>query len=560
MRARAARLGEARAIGVSLALVLALGAPAPAAAGGFYLADRGARPLSRGGAFVAGVDDPHALWYNPAGLAYSGDQLLLDGTLTLFETTFARIDGGGTLQPAVTGHHAYLPIPTVAGSFSFDGVPELTFGLGLLAPNAALMEWPESIRVDGVEHPAPQRYSLLSLQGSVLSSVNAGVAWRPIRELSVGFATHVLLGNFNAQVALSACDGAICSFPEDPDYDAVAQVSLPVAYPFFVFGGVVDLDVVRIGASVSTPFNLEGSALVQVRPPAAAAFSGAQIVNRRAGCNHADPSDACRNDTRADVQLAFPWVLRLGVEVRPLPALRLEAAVVWETWSVQDTARIQPRDVWIEGALGGALDYQVGPIDIPRNMRDTVSVRLGGAYTIDRTVTVSLGGYWENGAFDDPHLTVLTVDSDKLVMSGGVAVDVSDEVSLDLVGGYIWMQSRQVRDSVVPQPNPIRPPGNAADILYVGNGDYSMGAPFFGLGLRWRVDGGRSRGPSAEPATAPSEEPAAPSEGSATDPSSPWYLQGQSPADTPTIIEPEPEPEAPAEGPRRRERRRRPRR
>ncbi len=490
----------------SALLALAVWMPAPVEAGGFYLAERGTRPLGRGGAFVAGVDDPHSLWLNPAGLSYSGDQLLIDATETLFAVDYTRIDSGGNVLPTVNGHHAYLPIPTIAGSYSFDELPELTFGLGLFAPNASLTEWPQSIDVNGVENPAPQRYSLLSLQGSLLSSIALGAAWKPIPELSIGLATHLLFGNFDARVALSACEGVICSFPEDPEYDAIAQISLPVFFPFFVLGAVVDLDIVRIGFSISTAYNLEGSALLRVRPPSAAAFDGAQVVNRRAGCNYQDPMDPCRGDTRADVQLEFPWVMRLGVEVRPVPELRLEAAVVWETWSVQDEARIRPRDVWIEDALGGALDYQVGPMSIPRNMNDTVSIRLGGEYTVDNTVTIRAGGYWENGAFSDQYLSALTIDSDKVVMGGGVGIHVSDEVIIDLAAGYVWMASRSVRDSLVPQPNPIRPPVAANEVVYVGNGDYSMGAPYFGLGVRWRSDAGRIGPPVVEEEEEPSEE------------------------------------------------------
>ena len=62
------------------ALALALGAtlsPLPASAGGFYLTDRGVRPLGRGGAFIAGADDQHAVWYNPAGLMSAGNGLRL---------------------------------------------------------------------------------------------------------------------------------------------------------------------------------------------------------------------------------------------------------------------------------------------------------------------------------------------------------------------------------------------------------------------------------------------------------------------------------------------------
>jgi len=85
--------------GLLLAPLLLLLLPSVAQAGGFYIAPRGVRPLSRGGAYVAGVDDPHANWYNPAGLAYSGDQLLIDANLTLFEAYFTRVDGGGNALP-----------------------------------------------------------------------------------------------------------------------------------------------------------------------------------------------------------------------------------------------------------------------------------------------------------------------------------------------------------------------------------------------------------------------------------------------------------------------------
>src|SRR5690606_6906066 len=97
--------------------------------------------------------------------------------------------------PTVTGHHAYVPIPTIAGSFSIDELPHFTFGLGLMTPNAVLPEWPQSVVDGGVELPAPQRYSLLSLEGSFITSAILAASWRPIEELSIGLATHLLFGN-----------------------------------------------------------------------------------------------------------------------------------------------------------------------------------------------------------------------------------------------------------------------------------------------------------------------------------------------------------------------------
>lgn len=537
------RLGPARlALLAALALVAGLAPASTARAGGFYLLDRGARPLGRGGAFVAGADDPGALWYNPAGLRLAGEQLLVDATLTLFDVSFTRIDSGGNTQPTVHGTNAPIPIPTIAASFDL-GLPELTFGVGVFAPNAALMQYPEQLVVDGQPYPAPQRYSLLSMDGSAIATVAAGGAWTPIPELSIGLGVHVVLGAFAARVAMSACDGAICTFPEDPDYDGVAQLTLaPIVTASGTFGVTWTPGPVRIGASLMTPFPLQGGAAIQVRPPGAAAFDGAIVRSRGGDCAGvsddevaADADHRCR-DTVADVNLDFPVVVRFGVELLAVENLRLELAVVWETWSMQRELSVRPRDVWIVDALG-FLDYEVGDISIPRNMNDTVSVRLGGEYTIDGTYQIRLGGSYENGAFSDAYLSPLTLDSDKVVVSAGFSLRIDGGLWGDLMVGYAHLFPRQVRGSQVPQANPIRPPVPGGTPVYVGNGDYSFTAPFFGLGIRWQADW-----QPAPPAAAGVEEPADESAGSEAvdpagaggddaaplDPTRPWYQQGGS--------------------------------
>lgn len=534
------------AIAGAAAILTALAAPSTAHAGGFYLLDRGTRPLGRGGAFVAGADDPGALWYNPAGLGLSGEQLLLDATMTFLSVDYTRIDGGGNWMPTVHGTNTPIPIPTLAGTFDF-GLRDFTFGVGVMAPNAALMEWPDQLVVDGMPYPAPQRYSLLSMQGSAIATIAAGAAWTPLRDaagnsqLSIGLAVHAILGAFSARVALSACEGAICTFPEDPDYDGITQMSLAPIVTASVIGGVTwTPGPVRVGFSIGTPFSLSGDASIQVRPPSAAAFDGAIVRSRGGACAGVsdqevadDPNHPCR-DTHADINLNFPVTVRLGVELLAIENLRLEAAVVWETWSFQRDVSVRPRDVWIVDALS-FLDYEVGPISIPRNMSDTVSVRLGGEYTIDGWIQLRLGGYYENGAFSDQYLSALTIDSDKIVVAAGGSMRVHEGVWLDVMGGYAHLFARQVRNSQVPQANPIRPPvpdttpdsRGPGDPVFVGNGDYSFTAPFFGVGLRWQADWvapGTAPAAPEEPEIAP-EAPAA-GEPSATDPSRPWYQQG----------------------------------
>lgn len=570
------RLSARVALAALVVIVVPALAPSPAHAGGFYLLDRGTRPLGRGGAFVAGADDPGALWYNPAGLGLSGDQLLVDATLSFLEVSFTRIDGAGNTMPTVHGQGAPVPIPTIGASFDL-GLEHFTFGVGLFAPNAALMQYPESLTVDGMPYPAPQRYSLLSMEGSAIATLALGAAWTPLPdELSIGLGLHVISGAFAARVAMSACEGAICTFPEDPDYDGIAQMTLAPIFTASAVLGVTwrpDRGPVRIGASMSTPFSLSGPASIEVRPPSAAAFDGAIVRSRADACASvpdeevaASPDHRCRA-TIADINLNFPLVLRVGVELLAIESLRLEASVVWETWSFQRDVTVQPRDVWIVDALG-FLDYEVGALSIPRNMRDTVSVRLGGEYTIDRTFQIRLGGYWENGSFDDAYLSPLTIDSDKIVVAGGFSARLFDGFWADVMVGYAHLFARQVRNSQVPQTNPIRPPlpdeepgRQPGDPVFIGNGDYSFTAPFVGVGIRWLPDWSAAPAAVVEEAEEDPEaagddgaaEPAstaAERDSSAPEPSRPWYQQGRTTTAPAPAAAPEPAPaveEAPPE-------------
>ncbi len=456
------------ALGACLALVAVLAPQAPhARAGGFYLGDRGVRATGRAGALVAGADSPDALWYNPAGLAGAGRQLQLDATLVAPSLSFARIDGGGETQPAVEGSGIPVPIP---GAFYSDdfGLHDWTFGVGVFAPTALLTEWPDAVVIDGNTDAAPQRYSLLSMAGTALAHVAAGAAWRPTPRLSIGVTAQLVTGAFRVRTTLSACDRAICTQPENPDYDGVTELSLaPLVGATFGGGVIYDAGLVRLGASVLTPYSLEGTATLRVRLPSAAAFDGARV-----------------DGDRAATSLDFPWILRAGAELRPLPGLRVEAAVVGEFWSRQQALTITPQDIWLRDVLALG-DYEIGTVTIPRQMRDTLSVRLGGEYTRG-PVGVRAGLAYENGAFDDATLTPLTLDSDKVTLALGLSVEVARGLFLDASYQHFFLRDRVVRNSAVPQPNPIRP--TPADPVYVGNGDYAMEVDTFGIGLRWAID------------------------------------------------------------------------
>lgn len=468
-------------ISVVAALVLGLLTSASSArAGGFFFTDRGTRPAGRGFAFVAGADDPQALAYNPAGLSYSGQQLLLDATYTWFRGTYTRVESGGNTLPSVDLDTVPLPIPGFG--YSHPLTDEVTLGVGLFVPNALAGDYPDGVRADGSEcdplsdqdcDPAPQRYSLYTMRGTVLAQLDAAVAWRPHPRISLGAGIGVLVGSFNAQVALSACDNAICAQRESPAFDVRAAVSIARFWDIAPhIGAIVDLDVLRLGASLRFyPRGIQGTADVRLRLPSDPFFEGATL----------------QGDTAA-VDVPLPVVFRLGAEVRPSAALRVETAFVWERWSRQERIGISPNGLVITDivALG---DYAVGDISLLRDMNDTYSLRLGGELVAyEQRLTIRAGASLETSGFDDRTLTPLTIDTRKVTLGAGLSARLGCGTFLDASYAHVFMQNRSVSNSAVGRPEGLRPPLQGGDAVYVGNGRYRWSADIFAVGLRHQFD------------------------------------------------------------------------
>jgi long-chain fatty acid transport protein len=468
--------------GLSLPLLLLVLLPASIAqAGGLFLLDRGSRPLSRGGAFIAGADDPSALWYNPAGLARSKNQLLTDFTLTFPFASFRRLNSDGEFSPKVEATPTLLPIPTLALSHQL-GARDFTFGAGVFAPNTLLLNWPRSVPGPNLRRdPGPTRYSLLGLQGSVLANVALGFAWHGVEGLSIGADVQVALGRFRATTALSAADGVVCAFPEQPDCDAYTTLDV---LPAWGVTGTVGIqyslrDLVLWGASVSLPYTLRGSAKLGLKPPSGEVFE-----------------DAYFTGDRASFALKFPTIVRVGSELRPWDFLRMEGAFVWEQWSRQQTLDVKPsEDIYLRN-ITGIGDYQIGALHIPRKMRDTWSVRGGyelflpddyAPRVLKRLRLAFRGGLaYERSAFSHKHTTPMTLDSDKIVLSAGTSFYVHKRVRMDGTIGYMFMTDLKVRSSSVRQPTSLRPTPGSATAL--GNGDYKMDALYIGGGLTVVLD------------------------------------------------------------------------
>lgn len=476
MRRKWARAGNA---GAAL-LVLLLAAEAQAA--GLYVTDRGVRSMGRGGAFVAGADDLHAIWYNPAGIRDAGNSLLFDATWVNYSADYTRrtqvLDGNGIARtyeyPSVQSSTPFLPIPTLAASHNFGS--RFTGAIGIMGPNAALQSFPETVG----GQPAASRYSLISMTGSALAILSVGGAVQITERFKVGANIQLMAGSFTSRVMFNANPAdRFLGAPEDPRYDTDSQLS---AKPIVAPSGNLGLSYqfthwLKAGLSGQLPFWINAPATVKTRLPDVALFDNAQQTG---------------NSGR--VKFKLPAVVRAGVEFRKQWDARrwlaVEVAYVREFWSLHDRIDVQTDDMSLTGVVGFPSPFYVAPFSIPRNFKDANSFRVGGEYNIpvsDKVAIAARAGFsYETSAIDPAWVSPLTIDGNKLIPSLGAGVTIGKGLRIDAVFTKPIFLPIDVdpADARVPRINPVA--GNPTATEAINGGSYRVNANLIGLGLNYK--------------------------------------------------------------------------
>jgi long-chain fatty acid transport protein len=462
-----------------LALTVALFATAArsARAAGLYFSDRGVRPMGRAGAFVAGADDLGAIWYNPAGLADAGTSFLIDLAYLRMSVDYTRelqvVDAGGAYQrftsPTVTGGTPFLPIPTIAASYAFGSHKEWTVAAGVLAPYIALTAYPST--VDG--QPSPARYSLGSYNGSIAAMPGAWIAYKPIEELRIGLGLMAFVGKFQSTITFNANpQDRLLGAPEDPDYDANAQLNISPIFAPSANGGVTLAPnrYVRVGASGQLPMVIDSPATITMQMPSSVVFDGAS-----------------QDGTHAHVRFVLPAVVRAGIELRPVDAVRVELAYVREFWSEQQSIAITPDGMSIDGIAGMPPKVAIPPINMPRGFQDAESVRLGGEvrYVVgDMPVAVRAGASYETSAVPPAYLNLSALDFVKWTLSVGGSLYFGRHWRFDGVWAHTFASTVYV-DPNIAKINRINPIDGNAPFEPVNGGTYSASADLLGVGCNY---------------------------------------------------------------------------
>lgn len=447
-------------------------APASAWAGGFSATRFG------GEHGHPATDDPTAIYYNPAGLAYGhGTRGLIEGLFAYRTVDYTR-DPGDIDDPnasaddiAANSGKASLanviasPFIGVASDLGIDG---LGVGLGIYAPFGGQTSWDKNSAYEGDRmYPGaidgPARWSSIEgEQRSVYFSV--GGAWRTkSSKFGVGAAINVISSSLSLVRARNV-DGT----------DNVVNDQ----------GGVqegralLDLTDLTFSASVGVMFKPTDCSRIGISYQAQPGFGEMTLDGTLT--NKYGAAEPFTVDVQMRQQL--PDSIRVGGEWRAAEKVKLHFAADYQRWSAfKDQCLVQTGIGPAKCAFkpDGSLDTAKGGanvlVDIPREWNDTFSFRVGGAYELNEKAELNGGIMFDSNAVPDEMLEPALIDTNKVIGQLGGRYQATRNVDVTGTLGYVGYFSRSTAPRAVDPAIPSRNPDMA--------GDYSLMVAYFLLGV-----------------------------------------------------------------------------
>lgn len=465
---RSSSFGGLGRLATLLLLAAASLAPATARAGGFAATRFG------GEHGHPATDDPTAIYYNPAGLAYGhGTRIQVEGLFVYRTVDYDRdpdaIDDASASAADIaanSGHGSLAnviisPFAGVATDFGIEGIGA---GIGFYAPFGGQTSWDKSTAFENNStYPGavdgPARWS--AIEGEQRSIyISAGGAWRTkTGKFGIGAALNVISSSL-ALVRARNLDGT----DDLTDTGAVKEGR-----------ALLDLKDLTFSASIGLMFKPTECSRIGISYQSQPGFGEMTLDGTLTNKYGA----ATPFDVPVQMRQQLPDSIRVGGTWRAFTKGTLHFAADYQRWSVfKDQCLVQTglaggaecKFKAYEGAgdapIGyrGALDTDNGGINvlvnIARDWHDTFSVRGGGTYEVSDKLELNAGVLFDTNAVPDETLEPALIDTNKLIGQLGARFGVSSKLQLTGTLGYVAYFSRTTTprpdelDLPVPNRNP----------------------------------------------------------------------------------------------------------
>lgn len=484
--------------------------PAVASASGFYMSENGAKTLMMGGAFAGEADDLSAQQHNPAGLAQlRGFHFLLDGQLVMHNITFQRYDKGFDPANPPMGASQSQPVNNIGGPFLvpmigagygleiFDRT--LFISLGLYGPPAdghyafPKPNYERNAMGKYVETPikyAPQRYSLVENTIFVIFPT-LSVAFAPHQRFMIGVSLQPVLASFFFTQSVTSIRRVFTTAPqrqtdEDPFYDSVVKVNLPMQLVNFTFvaGALVrPTDWLQLGISFRPQVMINAKGKLEIELGEAAKALNTTVTP----------------DATTTLSLRLPAELKIGVHAKPISKLGINFDFIYQGWQSVQEIVLDPQDVYLQS--GTDPPQKVAGFRIQKHWNAAYNFRLGASYDLFPWLALYLGGWYETGAIPDEYLGVDFLHYSRVTFTGGLGVRLW---GLELLVGAAGSPAttKAITESKV-----LAGSTEPDEASVIGYGVYTSGTFMVSFGLRGSFGAGAKDKPKLE--ELPQETPSA---------------------------------------------------
>ena len=344
------------------------------ATNGYQLMGIGSTQKGMGGAVTAAPEDAMTAITNPAGMAVIGNRADFNGEAFMPERSvdFKKLNSalGGPGEETSGGSELY-GIPAFGWTAPAFGRDDVFFGGGMYATAGLGVDY-DIINAGSVLGDADM-YSSIQLW-----KMAPTLAWKVNEQLALGVSL-----DFDYQQV---------EFYERFDATSLGGLDLALPRATGVYGGGVSLgaiykvnDMVSVGASYISK---------QWFP---------DMKYRNGFVNSFPDGDnlAYSNGGTYKLDMDFPQQAAIGIAIKPMDALTLEADVKWINWkSTHDEVELSG-DFTTVNTLSGAVNPNAKSIDLPFGWDNQVVVALGARYAVNKDLTLRIGYNWAESPIDE---------------------------------------------------------------------------------------------------------------------------------------------------------------
>jgi long-chain fatty acid transport protein len=363
-------------------------------AGGYFLPHQTARGVALSNALTAGVDDPSAVYYNPAALSEVKDnQLLLTGS---YINIINSVENSGH---KTSNHHPHNVTGSFFGNYRLPA-GDITLGLGVYTPFGLVTSYARGFTRFAARETELKTYYL-----------TPAVSWNPSKFFSVG-------GGVSFVHASAVLSRSLCF------------VSVP--------GGCGAEEKLRIADSANA---YSYNAGVLIKPTDAV----------KIGFSYRGRADLHFDNAKTKVNGAFgPAKAKANVRPIPLPPV-IDAGLFWQINPLWGAEFVYEFQQWSEfNATKASFSQPLPPgfstFTLPRNWKNTSTVRFGSFYRVIPEWELRGGLTLEESPMPNRTLTPSIPGADLLTLNAGFGYK-WEKAFMDFGYQAVFYKTRKVRNS-----------------------------------------------------------------------------------------------------------------